>query len=187
MKNRSPIFFAWLPFAVTIVGLCALVYATVLQNYRQSLDDPQIQLAQDAASFIDRGAKPETIVPNNQTNIAESLAPWIAVYDASGNPIASSGVLDGTPPKPPQGVFTDLGEESAESKNVERRLSWQPQPGVRQAIVIVKTDSGFVVTDRNMREVEERIGQLSQTIFIAMILLLAATLGAIYLRNSNKS
>ena len=48
-------FIAWLPFAIIIVIFSGLVYAIVQQNYRQSANDPQIQIAEDLATAISQG------------------------------------------------------------------------------------------------------------------------------------
>ena len=49
MRFLVRVLVSWLPLAVASTGMCLLVYATVQQNYRQSLNDPQIQMAEDAA------------------------------------------------------------------------------------------------------------------------------------------
>jgi len=65
--------------------------------------------------------------------------------------------LNGRVPVPPPGVF-------AATRNVpEQRLTWQPTPGVRSAIVIRHyggSSPGFVLAGRSLREVEQRIARL---------------------------
>lgn len=145
--------------------VCGLVYATVQQNYRQSLNDPQIQMAEDAAAQLDGGAAPDAVVPNTaKVNMAASLAPWLAVYDSSGQPIVSSGYLNNAMPSLPSGVFaTSTWKQYAEDRiamqipSNETRFTWQPQPDVRQAVVLVAASNGkYVAAGRNMREVEDR-------------------------------
>ncbi|HVM73763.1 MAG TPA: hypothetical protein VMU13_02725 [Candidatus Paceibacterota bacterium] len=174
---------SWIPLGIAITILCGLVYATVQQNYRQSLNDPQIQMAEDAASALEQGASPSSIVPTQKVNIAESLAPWIAVYDASGAPIVASGVLDGMMPTLPHGVF-DIGtwHTYAEYRiplpvsGNEDRFTWQPRDDVRQAVVLVHTSNGmFVASGRNMREVENREGALELMIGVGWLATLAVT------------
>src|SRR3954465_13626820 len=97
--------YRWLPQALIITILCGLVYATVQQNYRQSLNDPQIQISEDAALQLSSGvhvvcesgaSSTGLVVSAYQSvpDIAQSLLPWIAVYDASGVPVAASGELN---------------------------------------------------------------------------------------------
>ena len=49
----------WLGFAAVVTLLCFLVYIVAQQNFRQSANDPQFQLAQDAANAINKGTEPE--------------------------------------------------------------------------------------------------------------------------------
>ncbi len=174
---------SWLPLAVVTTLICMLVYATVQQNYRQSLNDPQIQMAEDGASKLAAGDVPASLVSRGVplVDIEKSLQPWIAVYDASGLPLESSAVLNGKPPQPPQGVF-DSAKDPELNKGGgpagENRVTWQPQTNVRQAIVVVWTPEQrgmFVVAGRNMREVEDREGQLSFMVFVAWVVTLGAT------------
>ena len=178
MKFLIRVFLAWLPLAVAITGICLLIYATVQQNYRESLNDPQIQMAQDGAARLASGGVPADLVQRGVTPVdaASSLAPWIAVYDASGTPLESSAVLDGKPPMPPQGIF-ELAK--AQGNNLPHN-TWQPESGVRIALVVVPVTSGhsagyFVAAGRNMSEVENREGQLSTFVGLAWLVLLVAT------------
>ena len=184
----------WIPLAIAITLMCVLLYAAIQQNYRQSLNDPQIQIAEDVAQLVRYGSPASSLVPKQKVDIARSLSPWFAIYDATGTPVASSGVLNGSMPKPPVGIFDDLrsgkvrdagvkasSNEEDVTQTGENRLSWQPQSDVRQAIVVVQAGDGFVVAGRNMREVERRIWDMESMIAIGWIAMLAATLIAVWL------
>lgn len=163
----------WLPLAVVTTGVCGLVYATVQQNYRQSLNDPQIQLAEDAARALMRGEDSFSLLPQTQIDIGASLAPYIIIYDEHMNPIAYSGTLNNEPPVPPPGVFAFTKAYG------EDRLTWQPQNNVRTAIVMTHYrspyGSGYVLAGRSMREVELRESKLGFTIGFAWMFILGAT------------
>ena len=178
MKKARSIFFSWLPLAIAVTGLCLLVHVAVQQNYRQSLNDPQIQMAEDGAAKLSAGGAPADVVARGEMiDMAQSLAPWIAVYDNTGMPLEANAFLDGAPPKPPKGVF-----DAAKSANPthEDRISWQPSSDVRQAIVIVYVPQKdeYVVAGRNMREVEDREGQLGTFVLLAWLAIMGATLFA---------
>ncbi len=181
MKYQNA-FLAWLPLAVAITGLCGLVYATVQQNYRQSLNDPQIQMAEDAARILSEGGTPASVVPQDKKiDIAQSLSPWIAVYDQSDMPLESSGIINGAVPRLPKGVFDQafgsLGKDTVITG--QNRVTWQPEENVRSAIVVQHVTgkfSGFVVVGRNMREVEKREGRLSLMVSLAWVLLIFTTI-----------
>lgn len=170
MNKLKLIFKAWLPFAVVITAFCALVYASVQQAFRQGANDPQIQMAEDSADMLADGGNTDALVPVSKVSVSKSLAPFLIVYDADGNEIASSVQLDGQTPALPDGVLDaarDLGEN---------RVTWQPRNGVRIAAVIVSYKDGFVLAGRNLREVEIRESQLTTFAGITWILALVATL-----------
>ena len=182
----------WFVAAVPTTLILLAAYAIVQQNYRESLNDPQIQMAEDAALALESGAVPAQIVPHGTPilNIAASLAPWVAVYDSQGQLLENSGELNGAPPQLPQGVF-DSSQWGFFGPNrnldgapvAEDRFTWQPDPSDRQAIVLVQTPDKkyFVAAGRNMREVEQRIEHEGEIIFAAWFLTLAAALIASYL------
>lgn len=180
------IFLAWLPVGVGVTAICAIVLVAVQQNYRQSLNDPQVQMAEDAAAAITSGKELDQVVPTNIVDIETSLSPWLAVYTQSGVPLLSSGKLNGEVPQLPSGVFdTDTWHRYAEDGLAlpipanEDRVTWQPSAGVRQALVIVHYDSpngiGFVVAGRNMREVENREGVLVELMALGWAATIIAT------------
>ena len=181
-------FLSWLPLAVAITGLSMLVQITVQQNYRHSLNDPQIQMAEDAAYNLSQGGQPAAQVPPGLIDIRESLAPWIGVYTDTYEALESNAMLDGKTPVIPQGVLEAaknglpllVGHHlTVGTPPNENRISWQPRSDVRQAIVVVATEregkTFYVVAGRNMREVENREGMLSTIVFLAWIAILVAT------------
>src|SRR5262249_30419048 len=132
--------------------------------YRSSFNDPQIQLAEDAARALSSGAPVELPV-TNPVDIARSLAVFHVFYDDAGRPLSGTARLNGTLPNLPAGVFDYV------RANHETRISWQPQPGVRSAIVVTRvtgTRSGFIMVGRSMRELELRIRNLIFYLFVGM-------------------
>src|SRR5262249_54008481 len=135
--------------------LCFLVYLAVQQTLRESANDPQIQMAEDAATLFSSGAalSPALLQPAQPIDVAKSLAPFMIFYDDDERVVASTGALRGQPPSPPPGVFDYVRQ------NGEERGTWQPEPGVRIASVVVRangTRAGFVLAGRSLREVEKR-------------------------------
>jgi hypothetical protein len=161
--DRSPVRRAialFLPAAVVLTVSCGLGYAAAQQVLRGGANDPQVQLAEDAAAALTVGAGPGTVVGTGSAvageagpgtvDIATSLAPFIVVYDASGTPLASNARLDGDLPTPPAGV---LRAAVASGRNT---VTWQPRAGVRIATVSVPWSGGTVLAGRSLRVVEER-------------------------------
>ncbi len=153
---------AWLPLAVATTALSLMLYAGLQQEYRTSLDDPQQQIAEDTARVVAAGVDPKVFAPQGAaTEISTSLATWMAFYDASLAPQASTGLLHGSIPTLPAGVF-----ETAQERGTYA-VTWQPEPGVRQAVVIAAAgEKGFAVSGRNMRAVEGRIDAMGLMVLI---------------------
>ncbi len=163
----------WLILAIVVTGLSWLIYAVVQQDIRQSANDPQIQLAEDSATKLADGQSIQEVVPEEKVDIAKSLAPYIIVFDSSGKPVASSAQLNGQTPTIPVGVFASVRQ------NGEDRITWQPQSGVRSAVVVTQfkgSSSGFVLAGRSLREVEKREDFMMQIVFAGWISMLLVTL-----------
>ena len=145
---------AWLAMAAVWSGAMAGNVLLQHQVLREQGNDPQVQMAEDAAATLARGSDPKSLfAAAAPVEIERSLAPWLVVYDAAGVPLASTGALHGAAPKMPG----DLLQVALASGGLRR--TWQPQPGVRQALVIVplrQGSAGFVVAGRSLREVEAR-------------------------------
>ncbi len=163
----------WLLVAVVIVGFYFSLYAVVQQVLRQGADDPQIQMAEDAATKLAAGQSVQGIVPVEKVDIATSIAPYMIIFNANGTPIASSAQLNGQTPSIPSGVFDSV------RKNGEDRITWQPQDGVRSAVIVTQfkgSSTGFVLAGRSLREVEKREDNLLQLLNVGWIGMLIITL-----------
>jgi len=168
MKFKN-IFKLWLPFAVVITAFSMLAYASVQQVYRQGANDPQIQMANDAADALNSDSSIDSIVPQEKVSFAKSLAPFYVIYDTEGKPVTGSGVLDGNLPEIPKGVLDNAKQMG------ENRRTWQPNDSVRIASVVVPYKDGFVLAGRNLREVEAREAQVSGFAGTTWILAMIAT------------
>ncbi len=163
----------WLPGAAATTVLCLLVYVTAQQLLRHAGNDPQIQMAEDAADALARGETAAAVLSPGPVELARSLAPFTMVLDARGSVVATSGLLHGRPPAVPPGVI-----EFARTHH-EHRVTWQPEPGVRLASVVVAFGGnapGFVVVGRSLRESERRTAQLGTLVLLAWLAALAVSL-----------
>ena len=154
----------WLAMAAVWSGAVAALLLGEQQLLRLQANDPQVQLAEDAARALAGGADPKSVLPPGpQVDVSRSLAPFVVVYDAAGAPMASSGQLHGAAPKLPGGVLEHALAQGG------HRLSWQPEVGVRQALVVVPLRAGaagFVVAGRSLREVEARKRQAMEFLLL---------------------
>lgn len=148
----------WLGASIIITTLCLFTYIAVQQAIRLSANDPQVQMAEDTATKLASGQSAQDIMPKENVDIATSLATYIIIFDANGKLVASSAQLNGQTPTIPSGIFDSV------RKNGEDRITWQPQNGVRSAIVVTQfkgSNTGFVLAGRSLRETEK----LEDTIF----------------------
>ena len=141
----------WVQLAALATATSLLVYLAVQQVGRQTANDPQLQVARDAAAALAGGQPAASIAAGPEVDIGRSLAPWITVVDEEGTIISSSASLHGKARTVPTGVF-DHARASG-----EERVTWQPEPGVRMATVVVHNrNGGFVVAGRSLEESEAR-------------------------------
>jgi hypothetical protein len=168
MKNSS--LFTHVAAAIIITGIILLIYAAVQQTYRSSANDPQLQIARDLSAAISSGKSINNQLPHDTIDLSQSLALFVEIFDKNGNPLQSTGILNGAPPKPPGGVF-----EYANA-NIEDVLTWQPQNDVRMAMVFEKINApgeGFVAAGRSLKETEVRESNLVKMIGITWMACMA--------------
>ncbi|MEO8713102.1 MAG: hypothetical protein ABI405_13305 [Parafilimonas sp.] len=152
--------------AIIITIVLLLIYASVQQSYRTAANDPQLQIARDISNALNEDKSIKNLLPADTIDIAESLGLFTEIFDRNGKPIQSTGLLNGSAPQPPQGIFNFT------KANDEDILTWQPQKDVRMAMVFEKVNSpyvGFVAAGRSLKETEVRESNLIKMIGIAWI------------------
>lgn len=149
-------------------GVTLFVSGAVQQNYRQSADDPQIQLAEDAAAALTSGRSPQDVIGSTQIDMRDSLAPFVMVISSSGQTLSTSGRLSGITIQPPPGTLYN-----------DHRFTWQPRSDTRLAAVVEQYHGGYVVAARNLREVENRELDL-RTMGLVTLLGIAVVAGAAF-------
>lgn len=156
-KNNTKIykFIPWFAAYVVLTIIFGTIYTSVQQSLRLSANDPQIQIAEDAATEIKNGVVPDKVA-SGKVDISTSLAPFIIIYDKNGNPIAGSGYLEGYLP------HISAGVPQHASSGHDNMVTWQPQAKVRIASVTVKAGDVYVLSGRNLREVEKRENTVMQ-------------------------
>ncbi len=129
---------AWIPIAVAVTGLGAMVAGAVQQDVRTGADEPAAQLAGDAAARVDGGAAPASVLPAESVDLRSAQGAFLIVFDGRGRQLASSAVLDGNRPGFPLGVLQHVPAGG------DNRVTWAPAGGVRTATVSTRGRGGFV-------------------------------------------
>jgi hypothetical protein len=168
--------------AVTTLILIIL-YACVQQSYRTGADDPQIQIAREVAGRLSTGRTADLFFTGDSLDLSRSGSVFTSLYNSAGKPVKATGFLNGKMPQMPSGVF-DFANRFGEN-----RISWQPQQGVRIAMVIEKVSSpgiGYVGVGRSLKEVEVRENNLSRMILIGWILCVGILLINAWVQSKHK-
>jgi len=164
---------SWIPLAFVITALSGLVYLTGQQNLRQNANDPQIQISEDIAARLSASPNVPNLPSTNTVDLEKSLGTYIIVFDDHEKPVFSNAKLKGKTPSVPSGVFDYTREHKQD------RITWQPRPDARSAIVVTMFNGkskGFVLVGRSLREVEEREEELEKYIILAWIVTMIGSL-----------
>jgi len=149
-----------------ITVLCGLTYVTVQQTHRTSANDPQLQMALDLKNAIETNRPTVKWMTVDSIEISKSLSVFKTFYKPNGEPLQSTGFLDGQLPRIPKRVLDFT------SKCGEDVVTWQPRHGVRMAMVIEAVSSpeiAFVAVGRSLKEVEKRESTLVTMVLVAWL------------------
>lgn len=161
--------FRWLPLGFAITMLCGIIYGTVQQNYRQNANDPQTEIISGLIEPLSQGQSPEALNSAQRQDLSRTLSPFVMVFDEKGKVVASTAELNGKVPTVPMGIL------SSAKKYGENRVTWEPAPNVREATIVdyyKGKSSGYVLVGKSLTEVEKRVDQLTQTVFVLWLVTL---------------
>lgn len=144
MKKLAP----WLGSVLILVIIFGTIYGVVQQAQRLGANMPQIQMAEDTAALLNKETRPQ-VLTQGDVNIQSSLAPFLIVYSKSGKLVSGSGFLNGKVPTAPIGVLTNSNNKDYST------VTWQPSSDVRIAAVTVAANNYYVLSGRNLKEVEK--------------------------------
>jgi hypothetical protein len=166
----------WLPFALLATLLCGLIYSVAQQAYRMSANDDLVEISRGLADSLAAGRPLSSLAPENTVDIAQSLAIYAMVYDENGTAVVSSATLHGDSVTIPSGVIDYTREHG------EDRVTWQPEAGIRQAIVVnaysnaTDGSSGFVAVGRSLAEVDAHTALLLWQVLLGWFITLLSFL-----------
>ena len=147
-----------------VLGVATVLAALIVYEFglRQPANHPQLDVADAAVARLNAGADPSTVVPARQVEIG-SPDVYVMVLDSNRMVLATSAHLNGVTVIPPYGVF-----EYALAHG-DDRITWQPAPEVRSAIVVEAYHGGFVVAGRTLGDSENLEGPLVRIAILAWI------------------
>lgn len=129
-------------YALFAGGLVTL-YVVVQQDGRHAVEDAPRALLSSGATASGAGQQ-------DQLDLEHYLGTFWVSYDAAGRPTAGDGYLGGRLAQVPRGVL-----ETAQATG-EDAVSWEPQPGLRFAIVAQPLGTGVIVAGQSLQRTEQR-------------------------------
>jgi hypothetical protein len=160
--------FKILVIVVFISLISLMVYGTMQQTLRQGINSVPVQLATDAVNKLESGVSAKSVPIPANIEISKSFSPFVMIFDQNKKVLVSSAMLNGATPVIPQGIFDNV------AKSGQGRVTWQPQPGVREAIVVDSYSAdgakGYVVAGTSLKESEAVTDKVGRDIFIGWII-----------------
>ncbi len=181
---KQPIIFHTIGLVLVLTLLGGVAAVTTQQMLRRGADQPQLQMVERYSRKISDGAAPAAVIPVGHIDVAESLEPFLIFYNDGFEPLTSDAFLGSQPPVPPLGVFQQTRLHGS------IRLTWQPRPGVRIAMVTRRIDGphpGFLLAGRSLRVVEEYESDLYRMTMIGWVLVVALLAGGATLLSRTRS
>lgn len=151
----NPLVRAWL----AIIGVASLAigaaYTMTQQSTRLSADDLPLTTSQVAKQELQSGSDAKDVVPTLKTDLRNNVSVFMIITDGTQHVLASSAVLDGQTPLPPQGVFDFTSAQGTD------HFTWEPTNGVRLATRVSKygtaPNNGYIITGQSLKPFEDRI------------------------------
>ncbi len=160
LKN---IFKKWLPLGFSITAVYLFGFLAVEQGMRMTAYDTQAEIAGNVELSLGEGTPYKLFNSDHPVQIGESLTPYVLLYDMKGKPVGGNAVLAGNYPIPPKGVFDYL------LAHHEDRFTWEPRPGMREAVVARYhggNNPAYIIVGRSLAEVEKHIDKLLVLSFV---------------------
>lgn len=160
------VFFPHVAAAILVTGILLLVYTSVQQQYRTGANDPQIQIARDAAVKLRQGKPINQILQPDTVDMEQSLSSCIQLYSPAAKLVASTGFIGTVPPAAPAGVFEKARQDG------EYMVTWQPTAMARMAAVVLYTggvNGNYILVARQLEEVEKREAALVKMVFMCWL------------------
>lgn len=137
-------------------GALATLYVVVQQDGRSAIEDAP-------RALLSAGADAVRAEPSQRFDLEHYRGTFWVRYDAAGTPVAGNGVLRGSLAQVPFGVLQNARAAG------EDAVSWEPQPGLRFAIVAQPFGTGSIVAGQSLHRAEQRIQRTGLSIGLALV------------------
>jgi hypothetical protein len=131
--------------------LFGTIYVVATQLDRLAANDAPLRLASQVAAELREG-QTTTLDAQAHVDLARSLAPFVVVENAQGQPTGGSGFLKNSLVSLPTGVLGNAAKTGRDD------VTWQPASGLRFATVTLKAGNQFVSAGQSLQPSEDRVG-----------------------------
>lgn len=149
-------------------GGLATLYVVEQQEGRSAVEDaPRALLSAGSAA----SAEPQAA----RVDLGHYLGTFWVRYDDDGRPSSGNGYLDGALAQVPRGVIRSAAATG------EDAVTWQPEPGLRFAVVAQPVGGGVLLSGQSLRLTEQRADRALLYIALAAVagaLVVAVAVGA---------
>jgi hypothetical protein len=146
-----------------------MVYGVTQQTLRMNANAVPAALAMDAIFKLENGVAPKSVILPPTVELSKSISPFVMIFDSNGKVLVSSALLNGKVPTIPSGIFDFVNAKG------EDRVTWQPEAGVLEALVVdrysVGSVSGYVAAGTSLKESEATIDKIGKDIFIGWVII----------------
>jgi hypothetical protein len=156
---------------IVVTILFGTVYVVAQQLDRLSANDAPLRLASQVGAEL-RAGESTTLDAQSHVDLSRSLAAFVVVEDAQGNPSAGSGFLHGSLISLPTGVLASAAASGQDN------VTWEPESGLRFATVTLRVGDQFVSAGQSLKPSENRDGTIRLLVELAWLVSILVLSGA---------
>lgn len=143
--NATGRLIAWLSAAVVVSLIFGSVYASFQQLGRRTANDAPAAAAAAQVQLL--GAEK---VPPPRVELTPESGIFVIIYGPDDQPVSGNATLHGTLPRLPAGVLQTARTAGSDA------VTWQPEPGLRLAVVARPAAGKVIVAGQSLTPYEDR-------------------------------
>jgi hypothetical protein len=151
--------------ALLLTVLAGGLYAVAQQVGRVGADDVPRAVAALTAERLDAGLAPKAVVGGSAAELTSAASPFVIVFNAHHEQLASDATVQGQSPTVPAGVLDIAATDGSD------HVTWQPAQGVREAVFArpwrSTTSNGVVVAGIGLGPTEDRAARVRTVATVA--------------------
>jgi hypothetical protein len=136
---------AWLTTAVVVSIIIGSVYVSFQQFGRKAANDAPAATAAAQVKLLEADA-----VPSPRLELTPESGIFVIIYGPDDQPVSGTATLNGSLPVLPAGVLQTARTTGSDA------VTWQPEPGLRMAVVARPAEGKVIVAGQSLTPYEDR-------------------------------